>query len=185
MDNESSFISPITLNYIEGLGIKTYLAPPQKSEVNGTIERVHSTIVEMLRCLREEFPDLTIKELINITVDRYNNTVHSVTKKKPADIFFGRTERINYQKLNNFKELVNNDLRNEIARNQKNKLYRENLKKQKPKIYSQGDIVFKKNKQIKGKDKPIFIKQTVGKDNNVTITTTNNKIIHKSHLKNQ
>lgn len=184
MDNESSFISPIVLNYIEGLGINTYFAPPQKSEVNGTIERVHSTIVEMLRCLREEFPDLSIKELINITVDRYNNTIHSVTKKKPADIFFGRTERINYQNLIDFKEIVNHDLRNEIARNQKIQLYRQNAKKTKPKTYSPGEVVFKKNKQIKGKDKPIFIKQTVSQNNKVTVTTTDNKKIHKSHLKN-
>lgn len=69
MDNEGSFISPIVLNYIEGLEIETYFAPPQKSEVNGTIERVHSTIVEMLRCLREEYPEYSTKELIYITVD--------------------------------------------------------------------------------------------------------------------
>lgn len=184
MDNESSFISPIVLNYVEGLGIKTYFAPPQRSEVNGTIERVHSTIIEMLRCIREEYPDFSIKELLNITVDRYNNTVHSVIKKKPVDIFFGRTERINYQNLTNFKEVVNNDLRNEIARNQKIQLYRQNAKRQKPKTFNVGDVVFKKNKQIKGKDKPLFIKQTVQKDNKVTITTTDNKRIHKSHLKN-
>lgn len=184
MDNEGSFISPIVLNYIEGLGIETYFAPPQKSEVNGTIERVHSTVIEMLRCLHEEYPDYTLKELVNITVDRYNNTVHSVTRKKPVDIFFGRTERINYQNLANFKEVVNNDLRKEIARNQKIQLYRQNAKKKKPKNYSSGDIVFKKNKQIKSKDKPLFVKQVVGKDNNVTITTTENKRIHKSHLKN-
>lgn len=184
MDNEGSFISPIVLNYIEGLGIKTYFAPPQKSEVNGTIERVHSTIIEMMRCLREEYPDFSVKELINITVDRYNNTVHSVIKKKPADIFFGRTERINYQNLVDFKEIVNNDLKNEIARNQKIQLYRQNTKKQKPKKYCCGDVVFKRNKQIKGKDKPLFVRQTVGKDGEVTITTAENKKIHKSHLKN-
>lgn len=125
MDNEGSFISPIVLNYIEGLGIKTYFAPPQKSEVNGTIERLHLTILEMMRCLLEEYPDLSMKELFNVTVDRYNNTVHSVIKKKPADIFFGRPERINYQNLADFKEVVNNDLRNEIARNQKIQLYRQ------------------------------------------------------------
>lgn len=124
MDNESSFISPIVLNYIEGLGIKTYFAPPQKSKVNGTIERVHSTIIEMLRCLQEEYPHFSMKELVNITVDRYNNTIYSGIKKRPADIFFSRTKKINYQNLADFKEVVNTDLRNEIARNLKVQLYR-------------------------------------------------------------
>lgn len=40
MDNEGSFVSPIVLNYIEGLGIQIYFAHSQKSEVNGAIERV-------------------------------------------------------------------------------------------------------------------------------------------------
>lgn len=184
MDNEGSFISPITLNYLESLGIEIYLAPPQKSEVNGAIERVHSTIIEIVRCLQSEYPDCSLKEIVNIAVDRYNNTIHSVTKKKPADIFFGRTQRINYQDLTNFRDIVNVDLRNEIARKQKNMLKTHNRKRSKPKKYVSGEIVLKKDKQIKSKTKPIFKNETVAKDNDVTITTTNNRKIHKSHLKN-
>lgn len=184
MDNEGSFISPITLNYLEGLGIEIYLAPPQKSEVNGAIERVHSTIIEMLRCLQAEYPDYTLKEIINIAVDRYNNTIHSVTKRKPTDIFFGRTSRINYKNLIDFKDIVNTDLRNEIIRNQKQSLNWHNKRRTKAKSYQPGEIVYKKDKQIKGKTKPIFRKETIAKDNKVTITTTNNRKIHKSHLRN-
>lgn len=183
-DNESSFISPIVLNYIEGLGINVYLAPPQKSEVNGTIERVHSTIIEIIRCLQQEFPDLTVKEIVNIATDRYNNSIHSVTKKKPADIFFGRSQRINYQNLLDFKNIVNTDLKYEIIRNQKNQLNRHNKKRSPPENYKHGETVFKRDKQIKSKDKPVYHKETVGLDNKVTITTTNGKRIHKSHLKN-
>ncbi|XP_049316307.1 retrovirus-related Pol polyprotein from transposon opus isoform X1 [Bactrocera dorsalis] len=177
MDNEGSFISPITLNYLEGLGIEIYLAPPQKSEVNGAIERVHSTIIEIIRCLQVEYPDYSFKEIVNIAVDRYNNTIHSVTKRKPADIFFGRTQRINYQGLTNFKEIVNSDLRNEIARNQKNTLNYHNKNRSKIRNYEPGDTIFKKNKQIKGKTKPIFKKETVAKDNTVTITTNSLRLI--------
>lgn len=56
-------------------------------------------------------------------------------------------------------------------------------KKTKIKTYEPGETVFKKDKQIKKKNKPIYKKETVGKDNNVTITTSNNRKIHKSHLK--
>lgn len=183
MDNEGSFVSPITLNYLEGLGIEIYLTPPQKSEVNGAIERLHSTIIEMIRCLQAEYPEYSLKEIINIAVDRYNNTVHSVTKRKPADIFFGRAQRINYQDLTDFKDIVNTDLRNEIERNQNKMLNYHNKKRSKAKKYEPGDIVFKRDKQIKKKNKPIFKKATIANDNTVTITTTDNRKIHKSHIK--
>lgn len=122
MGNEGSFISPIRLNYLEGLRIEIYLAPPQKNEVNGAIECVHSTTVEITRYLQVEYPNCSIKEIINIAVDGYNNTIHSVTKRKPADVLFGRTQRFNYQNLTNFTEIINSNLRNKIARNPKNML---------------------------------------------------------------
>lgn len=100
MDNEGSFISPIALNDLEGLGIEKYLASTQKSEINGLIDRVHLTIIELIRCLQAEYPDSSLKEIIHIAVHRYNNTIHSVTKRKPVDIFFGR---INYQNLTGFR----------------------------------------------------------------------------------
>lgn len=183
-DNEASFISPIISNYIKTLGIQLYLTPTQKSEVNGTIERVHSTIIELTRCLRREYPDLTMKEIINIAVDRYNNTIHSVTKKKPSDVFLGRTQRINYQNLVDFQTKVNEDLTELIRRNQKNKINRENNNRNKPKKYQPGDIVFAAVKRRDGKQKPIYTKEQVAKDNRVTILTESGKRIHKSQIKN-
>lgn len=185
MDNEGSFISPIVQNYIQGLGITIYTVPAQKSEANGAIERVHSTIIEIFRCLKVEFPDYSVKELINIAVDRYNNTVHTVTKKKPVDVFFNRTSRINYQNLINFKEKVNQDLQHEIARNQRNNLNRLNRKRIKPPSYKEGEVIYRKNKQIKSKEKPLYHPEVVSEDNKVTVLTKTNKKIHKSHIKNQ
>lgn len=79
---------------------------------------------------------------------------------------------------------MNVDLRNEIVRKQKNMLKTHNRKRSKPKEYVPGEVILKKDKQIKSKTKPIFKNETVAKDNNVTITTTSNRKIHKSHLKN-
>jgi len=60
--------------------------------------------MEIYRCLRGDYPTFKTTELIAIIVDRYNNTVYSVTNKKPVDIFFNRTTRINYQGLSDFKQ---------------------------------------------------------------------------------
>lgn len=184
MDNEKSFISPIVMDYLKTLGIDVYLTPSQRSEVNGAVERVHSTIIEMIRCLQEEYKDLTLKELINIAVDRYNNSIHSVTKKKPSDIFFGRLQRINYQKMIDFKTKVNEDLIERIGKNQKNKIRRENLKKNKPRAYEPGETIYTAVKQIQGKNKPKFKKEVVARDNKVTVTTESGRRIHKTQIKN-
>ncbi|CAD7091730.1 unnamed protein product [Hermetia illucens] len=155
-DNEPSFVSPTILNYLEALGVTIYLTPPQKSEVNGTAERLHFTILELLRCIRQEYPDLSLNEAINVTVDRYNNSFHSVTGKKPVDIFFARSQRINYQKLLDFKTKLNQDVKCEIMRRQKNQISKHNSKRTKPKSYKPGDVVFEVDKQIKAKSKPLY-----------------------------
>lgn len=184
MDNESSFISPIVADYLRTLNIQIYLTPSQKSEVNGAVERVHSTIIEIVRCLQNEYKDFTAKELVNIAVDRYNNTIHSVTGRKPSDIFFGREQRVNYQNLLNFKEKVNEDIIQRIKNNQRLKLQRENLKKNIPKTYEIGQPIYTAIKQIQEKTKPKFRKEIVAKDNKVTVTTVSGKRIHKTHIKN-
>lgn len=184
IDNEKSLISPIISSYIRTLGIELYRTPSQKSEVNGSVERVHSTIIEITRCLRREYPDLSLKEIINISVDRYNNTLHSVTKMKPSDIFFGRTQRVNYQNLLDFKAKVNKDLTEKILKQQKIKLTNSNAKREKPITYNPGQTIYVAVKQIQGKNKPIFKKEIVEKDNKVTVNTVSGRRVHKSHIKN-
>lgn len=184
MDNDPSFVSPVIIDYFRTMGIETYLTPVQRSEVNGTVERVHSTIIEIFRCLQEQYGDLTTKELINIAVDRYNNTIHSVTGKKPSDVFLNRLSRINYQNLIDFKTKVNEDIVERLKKCQKNKINRENLKKDKPKEYEPGEIVFQAIKQVQSKEKPRFKKEVVAKNNKVTITTSSGRKIHKAQIKN-
>lgn len=183
-DNERGFLSPIILNFIKTLGVKLYLTPSYRSEVNGQIERVHSTILEIYRCLRAENPDLMVKELVEIAVDRYNNTIHSVTKRKPTDAFFNRSQRVNYQNLLNIRSKINKDLRGIIKRNMEARNVRLNLKRSAPRRYCEGEVVYAAVKCIKGKNKPLYRKEIVAKDNRVTITTASGKKIHKAHLKN-
>ena len=63
--------------------IQVYQTPSQRSEVNGQIERLHSTIIETFRCLQMEVRNRKTKDMVYTAVNRYNNTIHSVTKVKP------------------------------------------------------------------------------------------------------
>lgn len=183
-DNESSFLSPIIINFLKLLGIKLYHTPVHRSEVNGQVERFHSTILEIYRCLRAEHKDLRLKELLNIVVDRYNNIIHSVTKRKATDVFFDRSPRFNFQNLVDFRNKVNKDLKGEIERKQReNNLYR-NKKRTPPKAYKKGDVIYTASKGIKAKNKPLFRREVVAKNNKVTVVTANGRRVHKTHIKN-
>lgn len=90
-DNERSFNSQSIRFMLENeLGIEIFTAPPYQSEVNGQIERFHSTLSEIMRCSKCEQPDYSFEELLEISVNKYNHTIHSSTNKKPVDLFFDR-----------------------------------------------------------------------------------------------
>lgn len=184
MDNETSFLSPLIKDFIETLGIKIYLTPSHRSEVNGQVERVHSTLLEIYRCLRAESQEPSVQELMYISVDRYNNTIHSVTGKKPCEVFFNRTKTSDFDQLLEARSKINKDLRDLIRKNIKDRNRRMNRKRSSPKKFKKGDTIFVRVKNVQAKDKPVFRKETVEKDNRVTIRTTSGKRIHKAHIKN-
>lgn len=89
IDNERSFCSEVIEQQIKNLGIKIFKTPVYHSETNGQIERVHSTLREILRCCRHSSPNLSITDLVQLAVHKYNNTIHSFTKDTPKNIYTG------------------------------------------------------------------------------------------------
>lgn len=183
-DNESSFISPLIKDFLERLGVKIYLTPSQRSEVNGQVERLHSTLIEIYRCLRAEKPELSVQELMYVSVDRYNNTIHSVTGRRPSDIFFNRIRTSDFNKLLEARSKINRDLRKLIRKNVKERNTRMNRKRFSPKKYKKGDVIYVRIKNIKSKNKAVYRKEIVDRDNKVTVRTASGKRIHKAHIKN-
>ena len=55
----------------------------------GIVERGHRTIKNALICqYLEKKDEFDLQESVNVVVNRYNNIIHSTTKKKPRDVFF-------------------------------------------------------------------------------------------------
>ena len=89
IDNEKSFNSASIIFMLENqYNIKICKIPPYSSSVNGQIERFHSTLSEVMRCLKAENSHTTFPELLYKAVYEYNNSIHSTTKKKPIEAFF-------------------------------------------------------------------------------------------------
>jgi len=73
------------------LGIKVFSTPPYSSTSNGQIERVHSTLSEIMTCLRKDNSEMQFTDILFKAVQENNLSIHSVVGKKPRDIMFGTT----------------------------------------------------------------------------------------------
>jgi len=67
-------------------GVSISNAPPLHSVSNGQVERFHSTLVELSRCLKIDKGISDTVELILLATARYNKSIHSVIDKRPADV---------------------------------------------------------------------------------------------------
>jgi len=83
MNNEKSQNSE-SLRYmlIDQLGMEIYTTPANKGTVNGQIKRFHSTLSEIMRCLKRNTTHRNFEELLDRADYGYNYSTHSVTKKR-------------------------------------------------------------------------------------------------------
>lgn len=82
MDNEPSLNSAsIMFMMKDDLKINVFTTPSYRSESNGQIERFHSTLAELMRCLKEDGTSRNFEELLERSVNEYNHSIHSTTKK--------------------------------------------------------------------------------------------------------
>jgi len=66
-------------------------APPLHSTSNGQVERFHSTLAEIARCLKLE-TDLNDTSEFILLATKYNNSIHLVTTVKPIEIIHSISE---------------------------------------------------------------------------------------------
>ncbi|KAK9752280.1 hypothetical protein QE152_g4368 [Popillia japonica] len=84
-----------------------YITTPYNPNSNSNIERVHSTLAEHVRILREKEPkedimklmklaiiayNNTIMKLMKLAIIAYNNTIHTTTGLTPLELTFGHTK---------------------------------------------------------------------------------------------
>ncbi|XP_075150854.1 uncharacterized protein LOC142224962 [Haematobia irritans] len=158
-DNEPSLNSAtITFMLQDQLGIKIFRAPPYASTVNGQVERFHSTLTEIMRCLKSERTNNAFIELLDRAIYEYNYTIHSTTGQRPLEVFFGRRvstdpeayERTRQDNIQRLKDKQAIDLKN----HNKN---REPIKQYKP-----GDVIYVKvNKRLGTKLSPKFKREVL------------------------
>jgi len=113
-------------------------------------------------------------------VYEYNFSVHSVTKKRPLEVFFGRNVTTDPEKYERSRQ-DNIDL---LKDKQKTDLETHNKSRNQIQIYTPGQEIFvKRNTRLGSKLSPRFKKEIVKEDKNTTILTEAGRIVHKSNIK--
>lgn len=165
-DNESIFISQMVKSIFDFYKITHHTTPIGHSETNGQVERVHSTILELSRSLAEQQSE-TISEVIFQAVREYNNSIHSVTKQKPSNVFYFS------DRFSNIRELLCK------AQNESRELKNKNRAN---KEFLPGDIIYVKSNR-RNKTTPRYTKQTVRENKRNTIINSRGKEIHKDDIR--
>lgn len=145
-------------------------APPLHSTSNGQVERFHSTLIEIARCIKlsKKFENTT--ELILMATIEYNKTIHSVTGKRPIDL------------VRSLPADLEAEVRNKIQEAQNRCIGREN-KKRKDKQYQVGEkVLVKSNKRLGNKLTPLYVEEVVEADLGTTVLIKGRKV-HKDSLK--
>jgi len=92
VDNEPSFSSTQFKSFARICGINLYFADPRHSTSNGQIERAHSTLTEIARCIKDELNLVDYSEIIIKAAQKYNMTIHSFTNQRLYDILYNKIE---------------------------------------------------------------------------------------------
>lgn len=165
-DNEAVLVSNASKMVYKKYNIIHVTAPVQHSSSNGTVERVHSTLIEIIRCLSKQNNSTSSDEIFN-AVKQYNTTIHSVTKERPIDVI---------KNPSGYPEITQR-----ILQNQKQNLAYHN-KKRSNRTFQTNDVIFVKGNRRR-KDAPAYAKHVVQEDLGNTVLTTKNKTFHKNDIR--
>lgn len=169
-DNEKSLISEtiksLAKNYF---GSDIYAVPPFHSSSNGQVERFHSTLTEIARCLRLDDISTDPIELILIATSKYNRSIHSTIGMIPIDV------------IQTIPEDLKDEICTKIANKQKSDLGYHN-KNRVVRTYNIGDKVYvKTNKRLGNKFSRVFVEKIVQEDLGTKLRI-DGRIVHKDNI---
>lgn len=146
--------------------IKLTFSSVNHPQSNGSLERFHGTLLEMIRVMTTEDPNEHPLQLLPYACICYNNSVNKTTGFTPYELIFGHTSSRPSETLYNEKEIVSKYVRDlnarikhyyELARKrtiqskEKAKERFDEHVKRGNSDYKVGDKVYVKESQIKGK----------------------------------
>jgi len=169
MDNEPSFSSTQFKSFVQRCGINLYFADPRHSTSNGQIERAHSTLSEIARCIKDDLNLDDYSEVLIRAAQKYNMTIHTITNQRPYDILYNKIEY---------------DTIPQLLKQAQEKMLNSHNRGRKEKDYLVGEVIYEKKHGERNKLNSRY-KNEVVKENlhNKVIINNRNRTIHKDNIK--
>lgn len=178
IDNESSFVTNVIQQAIRERGVEIiFRTPVNHSETNGQVERSHSTIREIARCLKQLNPTWSVNTLISMAVFKYNNCYHSFIKDTPKNIFQGD----NYRNLPQ-DEFIEQRFKDQEKVRKIHQAKEENIPDTHYDTYEPDSYAFEKTKD-KNKRISVYRRIQIKEDHNTHVIDSAGRKIHKTNLR--
>ena len=171
MDGEKSFGTYGLTSFYESHQINTFITATGRSEMNGVVERFHSTLLEIYRITKIENPSMSVPNLLELSVHKYNHSIHSSTKYTPTEIILPspRSSQITEEVYKNLKQ------------KQKKDLSFHNKTKHNVKLNENQEVYEKTRARLK--HKPRYKKVKILEVNKSTVRIERDRKVHKNDLK--
>ena len=186
-DNEPTFRSAEIRGLLQDLNIEIFFTPANHGESNGTVERFHSTIAEIFRCIKPKYVDLSHKEIFYIACTQYNNTIHSAIKIKPREIFYGikdsQERPLDMELMIANRNKIYDEVMLTHDKTKKQNLSYHNKNREVAPDFQQDTVAFKKVQGIKKKTLPMYSPVTVAENKGRLLVDDSNREIHKENIK--
>lgn len=170
-DNEPSLKSEtITSLLLNNFGVNLANAPPLHSTSNGQVERFHSTLIEIARCLKLQRGINSTVELILQAAIEYNRSIHSVTQKRPIDALYDASKETQHKVTKRIEgaQQVQNARLNQDRQNR---------------VFDVGEeVLVKSNRRLGNKLTPLCIEEKVEADLGTTVLIKG-RVVHKDNLR--
>lgn len=171
MDQEKSFMTGDLVNFYNANKITPYIVATGRSEMNGVVERFHSTLLEIYRLTKAENPGKSPEQLMQISVVKYNHTIHSCTKFTPYEIIIPSSRS---------SDIIEKVFQNISTKQEKDLNYHN--RKLKHKNINEGIVAYEKTRR-RVKTTPRYKKIKIEKVNRSTVQTSDNRRVHKNDIK--
>lgn len=196
-DLGSEFCAQIFKDFCGQYDINIHYTSFQQTTSNSPVERLHSTLTEIYRIILTTRTtnrlDTDHEEIFSETLITYNNAIHSTTKHTPYELFFGRTykfnEGINFSdehdyltKLHEFQTKLYPLIKEDVDKAMNKRIDKLNENRADPEQRAVDEIIYRKECR-RNKITPRFRKHKIKENRNITVTTTNNRKIHKARLR--
>lgn len=171
MDQEKSFMSGELVHFYNTNKITPYIVATGRSEMNGVVERFHSTILEIYRITKKENLLKSPEQVMEISVVKYNHTIHSSTKYTPYEVVIPSSQS---------SHIIETVYKNLLTKQTKDLQYHN--RKTKHKVIEDGIDAYEKTRR-RVKTTPRYKKIKIEKVNKSTVKTVDGRRIHKNDIK--